>query len=158
MIRGFDVSSMIVEILQSGVSLREITDRLGAGNFSEKLLKHYLKGGVPNLHRGNIIVGLWCTATGKSESEAPKLDWQPAYRIDQNREADTMRPKCLHCGQTLRGQRATTWEQLQIHHGQYGDPGVVPSWLAPRPVQHTEFQGRARRVQLSDDETTGTLL
>lgn len=147
----YDTGRMLLDILAAGVPLTELAERL-EDNFSAKLLKHYLRGGMPNFARGNVILAMWTEATGRPESEAPTFTWESAYRIGENADRDAMRPKCAHCGQTLRGEaRIQAWQQLQLHHGQYGDPGVVPSWLAPRAVQRTEFQGRSRVVRAEDD-------
>lgn len=145
--RGFDVGSMLVHILESGVTLRQLAERLEAGYLSEKLIKHYLKGGVPNLHRGNAIIGMWCEATGLPESEAPMLDWSPAYRTENN-QVQTLRPRCEVCQQIIRGQALLQWEQKSLVEA----GKAIPSWMGGKPVQHDEFQGRQRSIRLSDSE------
>lgn len=153
----WDPKGLVLEILEAGATIAQMQARLGS-DFSVKNIQHWLRGGMPNFARGNVLLAMWSEMTGKPESEAPTITWQSAYRIGQNSESDVMRPKCAHCGQTLRGEaRIQTWEQLQLHHGQYGDADAVPSWLAPRATQRTEFQGRTRVVRLSDDEA-GSLL
>lgn len=146
-LRGFDVASMLVHVIESGVTLRQLSERLEAGYFSDKLIKHYMKGGVPNIHRGNIIIAMWCEATGLAESQAPMLDWSPAYRTDTN-QTQTLRPRCTECQQIIRGQALQVWEQKQL----FAAGQVTPSWLGGKPVQPTEFQGAQRSIRLSDSE------
>lgn len=145
-LRDLDIGSMVVHILESGVTLRQLAERLESGYLSEKLLKHYMAGGMPNFPRGNVIVAMWCEATGLAESDAPMRDWSPAHRTDFN-QTQTLRPRCEACLQIIRGQALLAWEQKQL----FAAGEVTPSWLSPKPLAH-EHDENQRSIRLNDDE------
>lgn len=143
----YDFPSMLVHILESGVSVRQLADRMEAEYVDGKMLQHYLRGGVPNFPRGDAILTLWCEATGLSALEAPRLNWTPGYRKATN-TTHALRPRCPECQQIIRGRALQVWEQKQL----FAAGQVTPSWLGGKPVQHTEFQGAQRSIRLSDNE------
>lgn len=129
-----DFAVMLRELLEDcHVPQQTVLDRLNIIDLSGGLLRHYLRGGLPNYARGDAIVALWCDITGKDEGQMPLVHWSPAYRAEgAGFNGFVLTEKCHVCGQVIRGSRREVWEQMQLHHQQYGDQNVVPSWLSPR--------------------------
>jgi hypothetical protein len=53
--------------------------------FSAQLLRHIMRGGMPNLPRALAIIGLWGETTGKCFCDAPSREPKLIHRVERNR-------------------------------------------------------------------------
>lgn len=65
---GVDWFRLLWDLVQRGVTLREIAKRCG---IAESTLKGYLQGSHPPHWRGEVLIALWCDLCDRPRIEVP---------------------------------------------------------------------------------------
>lgn len=80
-----DWYTLLQQIMERGVTLKSVEQRLGGYQISNHMLRHYRAGAQPLHWRGEAMISLWCEVTGKARAGLPTTTLIRNHRVDHNR-------------------------------------------------------------------------